>query len=118
MREVFGAYTTAAATTGGSIGLVLTGGGAGTIFGTAKMNIVATMTAPPEQVIRAISDVNTLAGSFATSTGLTAEAVGGVYLQIIFSCTTSGVLNIQWGSEIANSGATLLANSILEVVEI
>ena len=116
--KVFGAYKTAAATTGGSIGLVLTGGGAGTIFGTAKMNIVATMTVPPEQVIRAISDVNTLAGSFATSTGLTAGAVGGVDLQIIFSCTTSGVLNIQWGSEIANSKATLLANSILEVVEI
>ena len=116
--KILGGYSTAVTTTGGSLGFVLVGA-VGTIFGAIKMNIVHTNTAAPEQAIYAINTVATTAGSFATSTGVgtinVAEAIVG---EIIFVCTTGGTLNVQWGSEVASSNATLLKNSILEVIEI
>lgn len=117
--KIQGAYSTVAATTGGSIGFVLSDGGVGTIFGKVKMNIVHTMTAAPEQVITTIDTNSTTVRSFGTSTGVgTINVPEGMESDLIFECTTSGVFNVQWGSEVANSQATLLRNSTLIIEEI
>lgn len=117
--KIFGAYKTVAATTGGSIGFILTNGGVGTIFGTVKMNIVHTNTAAPEQVITNINTVATTARSFATSTGVGAANIPEVIeANLVFECTTNGTFNVQWGSEIASSAATLMKNTFMEITEI
>lgn len=117
--KILGAYSSVAITTGGSIGFVLSNGALGNVFGSVKMNIVHTNTAAPEQVITAIDANSATVRSFATSTGVgtvnTPEIIMG---ELIFECTASGVFNVQWASEIANSNATLLKNTLLEITEI
>lgn len=117
--KILGAYSTPVITTGGSLGVVLSNGGVGTIFGTIKMNIVHTAAATPEQVITAINTINTTARSFTTSTGVgTVNIPEGIEGELIFECTTAGTFNLQWGSEVAASAASLLKNSILEITEL
>lgn len=117
--KIIGAYSTSVATTGGSIGFVLGGGATGNIFGSVKMNIAHTNTAAPEQVITNIDSNSTTIRSFATSTGVGTVNVPEVIIaELIFECTQNGLLNVQWGSEIANSNAILLKNSTLEINEI
>lgn len=117
--KIFGAYSTIATTTGGSLGFILTNGATGTIFGKIQMNIVHTNSAAPEQVITAIDNSSTTVRSFATSTGVGTinipEVIDG---EVIFECTADGTFNLQWGSEVASSTATLLKNSIIEIIEI
>lgn len=117
--KILGAYSTVATNTGGSLGFVLLDGALGAIFGKVKMNIVLTNTAAPEQVITAIDSSSTTVRSFVTSSGVgainTPEVIDG---EVIFECTADGTFNLQWGSEVASSTATLLKNSIIEVIEI
>jgi len=117
--KILGAYSSVATTTGGSIGFVLGNGAAGSIFGSVKMNVVHTNTAAPEQVITAIDSNSATVRSFATSTGVgTINMPEVIIAELIFECTTPGVFNVQWASEIANSNATLLKNTLLEITEI
>ncbi len=117
--KILGAYSSIAITTGGSMGFVLGNGAAGNVFGSVKMNIVHTNTAAPEQVITAIDSNSTTVRSFATSTGVgTANTPEVIMGELIFECTAPGVFNVQWASEIANSNATLLKNTLLEITEI
>lgn len=117
--KILGAYSTIAATTGGSIGFVLGNGATGNVFGSVKMNIVHTNTAAPEQVITAIDSNSATVRSFATSTGVgTVNTPEVIIAELIFECSAPGVFNVQWASEIANSNATLLKNTLLEVTEI
>lgn len=117
--RIIGAYSTAATTTGGSLGFVLGNGAVGSIFGTVKMNIAHTNTAAPEQVITAIDSNSATVRSFVTSTGVGTVNVPEVIMgELIFDCTSNGIFSIQWASEIANSNATLLKNTLLEITEI
>ena len=117
--KIIGAYSTAALTTGGSIGFVLSDGAVGSVFGSVKMNIAHTNTAAPEQVITAIDSNSATVRSFATSTGVGTINIPEVIIgELIFECTANGVFNVQWASEIANSNAILLKNTILEITEI
>lgn len=117
--KILGAYSTSVVTTGGSIGFVLGNGGAGSIFGTVKMNIVHTNTAAPEQVITAIDANSATVRSFATSTGVgTINIPEIINAELLFECTANGIFNVQWASEIANSSAALLKGTILEITEI
>lgn len=117
--RIIGAYKTVVTTTGGSIGFILTEGGVGTIFGSVKMQILHTNTAAPEQAITYINTVATTTRSFATSTGVgTINIPEYLEANLIFECTTDGTFNVQWGSEVASSNATLMKNTILEINEI
>lgn len=117
--KVIGSYKTGVTTTGGSLGFLLTGDATATITGSVKMNIAVTNVAAPEQLITDVNTVNTTVRSFATSTGVgvinTPHFIKG---EVIVECTSSGGLVLQWGSEVANSPATLIKNTILEVREI
>lgn len=116
---LIGSYQTGTLTTGGSIGFVLTSG-AGTIIGNAAMAIALNATtAPADTTINGISASNTLANSFIVS-----SAVGVInsphYLNadLIFTCTTSGVFQLQFASEVALSGAQLNTNTKLIVEQL
>lgn len=118
--EVFGTYQTAATTTGGSIGFYLPSG-AGTIRGFVSMAILQTDVSA-SIITKSIHNINataTTANSFSTSTGVgVINSPHSVMAELEFTCTTSGVFRIQWGTEVANSLATLLANSKVIVQEI
>lgn len=110
--QVFGEYQTALATTGASLGFILSSG-AGTIKGTAEMQGPA---GSEKKLINAISSSGTLAGSFITSTGV-ATAATSHYLAatLYFECTTAGTFQLQWGSEVASSAATLISGTAMVV---
>lgn len=115
-------YNTAAATTGGSIGLVLSSipvSAAGSIVGYIDGTIVNTGSATSlKQSIYAVNTVNTTAGSFLTTTGLSAGGIGNIVLNCVFTCTTGGTMTIQWGTEVANSLAQLRVGSTLIVTQL
>jgi len=112
MIEIIADYQSVATTTGGSMGFVLTSG-SGTIRGFMEADIsqstVATMLRSP---IRAISNSNTLAGSFMTSSGVSVmNSPHSWYALVTLTCTVTGVFVVQWGSEVAGSSTQLNANS-------
>ncbi len=116
--EIIAAYQTAALTTGGSIGFILSSG-TGTITGILEGEIVQTTAATGLRTsIRDINAVNTTAGSFMTTTGVgvinSPHYMGG---RAYFSCITTGVFEVQFASEIAVSTAQLNAGSVLIVTE-
>lgn len=110
--QLFGEYQTAATTTGGSVGFVLTSG-AGTIKGTAELQGPS---GTEKKLINAISSSGTLAGSFTSSTGVTAPATS-YFLQaaLYLECTTAGTFQLQWGSGVANSAATLMSGTAMVI---
>jgi hypothetical protein len=109
-----GMYNGAVITTGGSIGFVLPSG-SGQLLGDVEMDIAQTIGATGLKVpIFAISNLGTLAGSFATSTGVSViNQPHGVKADLIFHCATTGVFQVQWGTEVANSWAKLIGGSTL-----
>jgi hypothetical protein len=114
--EIIADYQSVATTTGGSMGFVLTSG-SGTIRGFMEADIsqstVATMLRAP---IRAISNSNTLAGSFMTSSGVSViNSPHSWYALVTLTCTVTGVFVVQWGTEVAASSAQLNANSSMIV---
>ncbi|MFN7422896.1 MAG: hypothetical protein ACK5QP_05825 [Chitinophagales bacterium] len=114
--EIIGTYQSAATTTGGSIGLV-TVGAVGTIHGSFEMEISqTTSTTVLRTTLRAIGTSGTLAGSFITSTGVSAaNSPHSIELTSVFNCTTSGTINVQWGSEVNASASQLNTGSVLMV---
>lgn len=117
--EIIASYQAAALTTGGSMGVVLNSG-TGTIHGFMEGEILQTVSAGGLKTsIRAVSTSNTLAGSFMTTTGVgVIKSPHSWYGLFTFKCITSGVLQLQWGTEVANSLASLLSGSIVLVEEI
>ena len=116
--EVVAAYQTAALTTGGSLGFVLPTG-AGTIRGLADGGIVNTPSAKTlHQPINVVNAVNTTSGSFFTTTGVgVVNSPHPMRVVAAFVCTTSGTLQLQWGSEVAASAAQINAGSTMYVTE-
>lgn len=108
------AFQTAATTTGGSMGFVLTSG-TGTIIGKMEVDVAQTAVATGlKQTIRAINATNTTAGSFMTSSGVGAiNSPHNWQSKVHFACTTTGVFVVQWATEVAASEARLLAGSHL-----
>lgn len=107
--EIIGDYQTVALTTGGSLGFVMTSGTA-TIKGLASMqiNVASPNALGLTTSITAINATNTTAGSFITSTGVSALNIPhNLYANLVLTCVTSGVFQVQWGSEVAGSAATL-----------
>lgn len=117
--EIIANFQSGATTTGGSMGVVLSSG-SGIIKGFMKAHISQTAVATPlEQTIRAIISSSTLAGSFMTSTGVGAIISNHNWYSIMsFYCVTSGVLKVQWGTEVAASLAQLQSGSVMLVTEI
>jgi hypothetical protein len=116
--EIIGTYQTAATTTGGSIGFILSSG-TGTIHGIMNGEIVQTTVATGVRTtIRAINATNTTAGSFMTTPGVgvinSPHYIGGI---LNFNCVTSGVFEIQFATEVAASSAQLNAGSLMLVTE-
>lgn len=118
--EIIGTYQTAALTTGGSLGFVLTSGsGSGTIHGNMEGKVTSTNTsAAMHQSIYAVNNSAATAGSFLTTTGVGTinqpHYIGGSF---IFNCTGSGTVQAQWGSEVAASAAQLNAGSVMFLTE-
>jgi hypothetical protein len=117
--EYNGLFQTAATTTGASVGVVLASG-AGTITGYMEIDISqATVATGLRTPIRAISTINTLVGSFIIGTSVSvANSPHNVFGNMVFTCTTSGVINFQFGSEVNLSTATLLAGTSLIVTQL
>ena len=110
--KILATYTTAAGGTGGSMGIITSGGAAGNIHGYYSADITnGTVATGLRAPLTQISTVNTLANSFMTSSG--AAGTDSFECNAIFNCTTSGNLIVQWGTEIALSGAFLRAGSTL-----
>ena len=112
--SLIGDYQTAVTTTGGSIGFVLTSG-TGTIKGFVRMAVSqSTVATDLSTTIRAINATNTTAGSFITSTGVSVINSPHYFVgELIFDCLTSGVFQLQWGSEVATSSAQINAGSVM-----
>lgn len=108
--EVIGDYQTAATTTGGIIGISLTGA-TGSVRGFAKGSVSASAVATELAIpIRATSG----AGSTLTTSGVSATNTPHfIHLLITFTCTGSGTFNIVWGSEINASASQINQNSTL-----
>lgn len=108
--DLLGTYQSAALTTGGSIGFVLTTG-TGTIQGVARMaNSVASNALDSTATIYAISSSNALAGSFLISNAQSIiNTPHYVQAELIFTCATTGVFQLQFATEVAASAARLNA---------
>jgi hypothetical protein len=116
--QVIAGYTTAAIGTGGSMGVTLTTA-VGSINGIMNATIVSTSSATNlTQSIYAVNTTNGTAGSFLTSSGMTAGGVGSFNFDAVFVCTTSGTFNILWGTEVTLSLAQLRAGSSLIVTQL
>ena len=117
--EIIATYQTAATTTGGVMGFVLTGGGEGTIAGELEAKTTSTSTASDmKQSIYTINATTNTTGSTLTTKGVGTinqpHHIGG---HLIFNCTTTGTFQVQWASEVAGSAAQLNAGSALYVTE-
>jgi hypothetical protein len=112
--EIIADYQTAATTTGGSLGFVMTTGSA-TVKGSVEGDISQALAGNGLKVpIYAISSSNTLAGSFFTSTGVTViNSPHGITSRIYVRCTVGGVFNVQWATEVAASAAQLNTGSVM-----
>jgi len=108
--QVIAAYQTAATTTGGILGISLTGA-TGSVRGWAKGTIVSTAAAS-ELTVPIVATSGT--GSTLTTTGVTAiNSPHYIGMDITFTCTGSGTFNIVWGTEVNASAAQLNQNSTL-----
>lgn len=116
--EIVGDIVTALTSTGGSMGFIMSSGTA-SIIGAIEGDIVQTAVATGlKQPIRAISSDPNLAGSFFTTTGVGVANSNHSFIAILaLNCITSGVFQVQWGSEIAGSNATLTNTSALFYTE-
>lgn len=117
--QVYATYQTAATTTGGSLGVVLTTG-VGNIHGSIRGSISAAAVATELAIpLRVINTVGTTAGSFLTTTGVNAiNTPHFIGLEAIFNCTTTGTLQITWGTEIAASAAQLNLGSTFLITQL
>jgi hypothetical protein len=122
--KIIGTYQTVLTTTGGAIGLILSGGGAGTIAGFLEADVAVPTATTSTGVatglrsgLRAIS-TTVVVGSFLITTGVnpinTSHYIGG---EFVFKCTSSGTLQVQWGSEVSTSTAQLDAGCNMFVNE-
>lgn len=113
---LIGDYQTGVTTTGGSIGFVLTSG-TGTIKGFITMAVSQSVVATDlTTTIRAINSVNTTAGSFTTSSGVSViNSPHYFFSELIFDCLTTGVFQLQYATEIASSASQMNAGSVMIV---
>ena len=117
--EIIATYQTAATTTGGAMGFVLIGGGAGTIAGELEAKITSTSTA--SDMKQSIYTINATTGT--TGSTLTTKGVGTINQphhiggHLIFNCTTSGTFQVNYATEVAASASQLNAGSVLFVTE-
>ena len=96
--------------------------GTATIKGLANMevNIAAPNALGLSKSITAINATNTTAGSFITSTGVSAAGQPhNLYANLVLTCgNTAGVFQVQWASEVAGSVATLNAGTVMIVTQL
>lgn len=111
--EVFSTFTTAAPTTGGSMGFITSAGAAGNIHGSFFAGTSSAVSANSvEAPLYAINTSNVTAGSFMTSTGVNSTTIPHSFkVEALFNCTASGSILIQWGTEVAASLAQLRIGS-------
>jgi hypothetical protein len=115
---LIGDHQTGVTTTGGSIGFVLTSG-TGNIKGFVTMDVAASTVAGATDLtltIRAINNVNTTAGSYILSSAVNPINSPHYFTSaLIFNCLTTGVFQLQYGTEIAASAAQMNAGSVMIV---
>lgn len=107
--RVVGTHQTAATTTGGSIGFVLASGTLTSAQGYIRMGASNLQAATEVSIpIYLINTTNTTVGSFITTTGVTTiNTPHHIDIEFTLNCLTSGVLNVQWASEVAASSAQI-----------
>lgn len=109
--RVLATYQTVAASTGGSLGLAGVGAAAGTLAGEIRGGTMHTATATNELVV----PVAALGASLTTTSVAAINTPHHVSMDVVFYCTASGSVSVQWGTEIAGSAAQLNAGSALFV---
>jgi hypothetical protein len=116
LLEIVGTYQSAAVGTGGSLGFVLASGAVTPVHGFVEMAIANTAVATGlKGTIHTINTTNTTANSFMTSTGVgVINSPHSLNATVRFTCTTTGVMNVQWASE-TTSSAQINADSTLFV---
>jgi hypothetical protein len=119
--EIIGDFSATVLTTGGSLGFILSSG-TGSVKGFASLQ-TSTATANNlglKMSITALGTtaVNTTSGSFITSTGVSPISVPhNLYANLVLTCITNGVFQVQWGSEVAAS-TTLNLDTIMIVTQL
>lgn len=112
--QLIGSYQSVSTTTGLSIGFILssgTGGINGFVTMSVSQNTVAT---DLTTTIRSINSVSSTAGSFATSSGVSVINSPHYFnCELVFDCLTTGVFNVQFGSESVSTSVQMNAGSML-----
>lgn len=117
--ELIGDYKTTVLTTGVSLGFIMSSGAA-TIKGNAT--IETSISSPNNSGIK-ISITSlvsaTAPGSFITSSGVSlVNAPHNLSANLVLSCVTDGVFQVQWGSGVNTSPATLNSGTVLIVTQL
>lgn len=116
--ELICAYRGAATTTGGKLGIYMPSG-TGTITGFMDGSVSATPVATELKTPIYVCGTSNKAGSFLLTTGVSNTGInhyiGG---SMIFTCTTDGIIRLQWCSEVDTSNATLMENSTMLVTQL
>jgi hypothetical protein len=117
--ELIGDYQTTVLTTGGSLGFIMTSGTA-TIKGSATME-TSIASANNSGIKMSITSLVSAAapGSFITSSGVSLiNAPHNLSANLVLSCLTNGVFQVQWGSGVDTSPATLNSGTILIITQL
>ncbi|WP_291131748.1 hypothetical protein [Flavobacterium sp. UBA7682] len=111
--ELIGSYQNDTVTAGGSLGFNLSAG-TGFIRGSAEMQTTAN--GLQKELISVISTANTDVNSFITSSQVSAiNTAGFINASLYFECITAGNFQVQWGSGVAGTNATLNSGTVLIV---
>lgn len=117
--QIIAAYMTATATTGGEIAIYCLNSASGTIRGYWEGGVsnatVATELKAPVYAIGASNAAGSKIITSAVSSTTGDHYIGG---DMVFTCTASGTVRIQWASEVAASAAMLRKNSALIVTRL
>jgi hypothetical protein len=117
--ELIGDYQTTDLATGGSLGFIMISGAA-TIKGNATMetSITSANNLGLKMSITSLASASA-PGSFITSTGVSAiNSPHNLSANLVLSCNTSGVFQVQWGSEVDTSPATLNSGTVLLITQL
>lgn len=111
--EVLGSYQNNTQTAGGSLGFNLSAG-SGFIRGNVEMQ--TTSNGAEKRLISVISTTNSDANSFMTSSQVSSvDTARFINATIYFECNGAGNFQLQWGSGVSGTNATLNAGTVLIV---
>lgn len=111
--ELIGSYQNSSITAGGSLGFNLSSG-SGFIRGSAELQTSAN--GLQKELISVIATSNSDANSFITSSQVSApDTAGFINASLYFECIGAGNFQVQWGSAVTGTNATLNSGTVIIV---